>query len=146
MSDDLSGLNFQDDYEEVLRCEDARRWTLEKPGPLEIWAKLSPIGTPAEVFQVRWLWSRYPDDPPSMKFRDPATGRLDVATAWPEVRGFRPPTFDACVNWCSEGFVLHPEWKNDPKFRWTGSGNALLKVLRTLQAELDDHFQRRFRQ
>ncbi len=89
--------------------------------------------------------SVYPDQPPSLKFRDPATKRLDLPTAWPQVRGFRPNSLDACVSWCEEGFNLHPEWTNDLRLRWAARGNVLLKVLRILQGELDDHFQGRFK-
>jgi hypothetical protein len=145
MSQELSALNLQEDFEKALACEDAARWKLEKPGPLEIFAGMSPASHPDEVFQGRLLWSVYPDQPPSLKFREPATGRLDLPTAWPQVRGFRPGSLDACVNWCAEGFALHPEWRNDSKLRWDLHGNVLLKVLRILQDELDDHFQGRFR-
>lgn len=145
MSDEQSTLNLQEDFEKVLSCEDSSRWKLEKPGPLEVWASLYPVSNPTEVFQARLLWRVYPDEAPSMKFRDPATGRLDMPSAWPVVRGFRPTNLDACVNWCIEGLNLHPEWKNDPKFRWDPRGNVLLKVLRYLQDELDNYFQGRYR-
>lgn len=145
MSQELSALNLQEDLEKLLACEDAARWKLEKASPLEIFAKMSPTSHPEEAFQARLLWSAYPDQPPSLKFRDPATGRLDQPTAWPQVRGFRPASLDACVNWCAEGFALHPEWRNDPKLRWDPRGNVLLKVLRILQDELDNYFQGRFK-
>lgn len=145
MSQELSALNLQEDLEKVPACEDAARWKLEKAGPLEVFASMSSAGHPDEVFQARLLWGVYPDQPPSLKFRDPATGRLDLPMAWPRVRGFRPGSLDACVNWCAEGFALHPEWRNDPKYRWDSRGNVLLKVLRILQDELDNHFQGRFR-
>ena len=90
MSDTLSELNFKDDLDAVLLTSDAQRWKLEKTGPLEILVTLYPIGKPEEIFQARLLWGVYPAQPPSLKFRDPATGRLDVKSAWPIVRGFRP--------------------------------------------------------
>jgi hypothetical protein len=145
MSQELSALNLQEDFEKARACEDAARWKLEIAGPLEVLATLSPAGHPGEAFQARLLWCLYPDQPSSLKFRDQATGRLDLPTAWPQVRGFRPGSLDACVNWCAEGFALHPEWRNDPKFRWDSRGNVLLKALRILQDELDNHFQGRFR-
>ena len=113
--------------------------------PLEVFATVSPAGKAGEVFQARLLWDMYPDQPPSLKFRDPVTGRLDQPAAWPQVRGFRPASLDACVNWCAEGFIVHPEWRNDPKLRWDPRGNVLLKVLRILQDELDYYFQGRFK-
>jgi hypothetical protein len=145
MADDLSALNLADDFAKAAASEAAARWTLKNAGPLEVWASMSPASAPEEVFQARLLWSTYPGQAPSLKFRDPATGRLDVPTAWPVVRGFRPQSFDACVNWCLEGFGLHPEWKTDRRYAWDPRGNVLLRVLRTLQDELDLHFQGRYR-
>ncbi len=112
--DELSRLNLDEDYEKVLGCPDAQRWTLKRADDaLEVWATMWSSGCPEEKFQARLLWAEYPQQPPSLKFRDPASGRLDLPSAWPQVRGFRPTSFDACVNWCLEGFGLHPEWKND---------------------------------
>lgn len=141
----LSALNLAEDFERALAAEDAARWSLEKPGELEIWATLSSAAKPEESFQARLLWEQYPERPPSLKFRDPATGRLDLPSAWPVVRGMRPASLDACVNWCSEGFALHPEWANDRRYCWDPRGNALLRVLRNLQAELDADFNGRFK-
>lgn len=143
--EELSRLNLDDDFAGVVRCPEASAWILQRAGPLEIWATLSPSGCPDEKFQARLLWAEYPQDPPSLKFRDPASGRLDVPSAWPQVRGFRPGSLDACVNWCLEGFDLHPEWRNDPRLRWSPQGNALLRVLRILQDELNGYYQGRFR-
>lgn len=145
MNEELSALNLSEDFTKVLSCEDVSRWKIEKPGPLEVWVSLSPGSHPEDVFQARLLWKSYPDDPPSLKFRDVASGRLDLPAAWPNVRGFRPGSLDACVNWCSEGFGLHPEWKNDPRFRWDNKGNVLLKVLRYLQDEVDNYYGGRFK-
>jgi hypothetical protein len=102
------------------------------------------VKAPSELFQARLLWTKYPDLPPSLKFRDTATGRLDLPQAWPIVRGFRPQSLDACVNYCAEGFALHPEWQQDPRFRWDPSNNPVLRVLRTVQEELDEDYQGRF--
>jgi hypothetical protein len=145
VTDDLSALNLADDFDKAIASEDAARWTLKKEGPLEVLASISPAGAPEEVFQARLLWSVYPGQAPSLKFRDPETGRLDMPNAWPQVRGFRPQSLDACVNWCLEGFGLHPEWKTDLRYAWDPRGNILLKVLRILQEELDHHFQGRHR-
>ena len=144
MSDDLSELNFRQDLQEALQAEDATRWKVEQAGPLEIYVSLSPASAPSEIFQARLLWRVYPGEPPSLKFRDPATGRLDLASAWPVVRGFRPQSFDACVNYCTEGFNLHPEWRNDANLRWSSAGNRVLWVIRRLQDEMDNHYTKRF--
>lgn len=139
MSMELSEMNFQDDLEEVLGMVDAARWVIVNPVSLEIWVVMHSTSMLQEEFQVRLLWDKYPDVP-SMKFRDQDTGRLDMSSAWPQIPGFRPKTHDACVNWCKEGFDLHPEWLKDPKFCWDNRGNVMLKVLRILQQELDDNY------
>jgi hypothetical protein len=145
MSDEFSKLNLRDDFEEASSTADASRWQLQMLGDLEVVATMYPASAPTELFQVRLLWNLYPDQPPSMKFRDPATGRLDLPQAWPIIRGFRPQSLDACVNWCSEGFALHAEWRTDPRFAWNPSHNPLLYVLRTLQDEFDNQYQGRFK-
>lgn len=138
MGDDVSALNLDDDLEEVLTTTDAARWTIQRAAPLEVWATLSPAGHSRETYQARLLWSIYPDEPPSLKFRDPVTGSLTQSSAWPRLPGLRPGSLDACVNWTAEGLALHPEWRRDARYRWDGHGNALLKVLRILQEQLDD--------
>jgi hypothetical protein len=145
MSDELSQLNLKDDFEEVSSVSDASRWSLEMSGDLEVLATMHSVKAPSELFHARLLWAKYPDLPPSLKFRDPATGRLDLPQAWPIVRGFRPQSLDACVNYCAEGFALHPEWQQDPRFRWDTGNNPLLRVLRTLQEELDEHYEGRLK-
>ena len=144
MSTEFWELNLEDDLKEVMSCPEVTRWQVEKSGELEVLVTMSPLSEPEEKYQARLLWAEYPGQAPSLKFRDPGTGRLDMPSAWPIARGFRPASLDACVSWCLEGFNLHPEWKNDPRFRWDPRGNVLLKVLRILQGELDDHYQRRF--
>lgn len=143
MADDFSKLAFEDDLKEVLELEESHRWKIEHIGDLEIYVTASPAKAPTEVFQARFLWSTYPGDPPSYKFRDPQTGRLDLTSAWPEVHGYRPGNLDACVNWSAEGFATHPEWKNDPNTKWNPKGNVLLKVLRYFQRDLDEKFVKR---
>jgi hypothetical protein len=143
--DELSELNLKDDFEEALKAEDASRWKLELPSSLEVLATMSSKLFESEIFHARLLWRVYPGEAPSLKFRDLDSGQLDKPKAWPIVRGFRPTSLDACVNWCAEGFNLHPEWRTDPRFRWDPRGNVLLKVLRTLQGELDSYCQGRYK-
>ncbi len=144
-TDELSELNLNDDFQQAIKAEEALRWKLERPGALEVWCTMFSSRAPSELYQVRLLWQSYPGEAPSLKFRDPTTGRLDIPGAWPKVRGFRPASLDACVNWCVEGLNLHPEWKNDPRYAWNASGNVLLGVLRILQEELDEHCEGRFK-
>ena len=147
MADDLSKLNFSQDLEEVLHLPEAEKWKIKHVGDLEIYATLAPAKEPDESFQVRLKWDSYPGElPASLKFRDPGSGRLDMPAAWPVVRGFRPQSLDACVNYCAEGFGLHPEWAKDPNMKWQTNGNLILKLLRTLQNEMDEHFTGRFKQ
>ncbi len=143
MTDELSKLNLDEDFKKALAVPEAKRWKLERSGPLEVWVTMCTVRVGKEKFQARLFWTEYPGQPPSLKFRDPATGRLDLPEAWPKVRGFRPPSLDACVSWTLEGFNLHPEWRSDPRYRWDPRGNRLLFVIRTLQSELDDHFEGR---
>lgn len=144
-TNELSELNLNDDFHQIIGMEEAARWKLEKPGPLEVWCTMFSTREPDEMYQVRLLWQSYPGEAPSMKFREPATGRLDVPGAWPRVPGFRPTSLDACVNWCAEGLTLHPEWKKDLRYSWNPNGNVLLKVLRILQEQLDERCEGRFK-
>lgn len=143
MPDDFSKVAFEEDLNAVLLLEEARHWEIVKVSDLEIYVTAFPAAMPDEKFQARFAWNTYPGEPPSFKFRDPASGRLDLTSAWPEVPGYRPGNLDACVNWSSEGFVAHPEWKTDQNIKWQPTGNALLKVLRLLQRDLDDKFVKR---
>ena len=143
MSAELSTLNLDEDLKEVCALPEASRWTIERPASLEVLVSMSPATAPDECFQARLAWDVYPDQPPSLKFRDLHTGRLDLPRAWPQTPGFRPGNLDACVPWTAEGMVTHPEWRNDPRFRWDARGNVLLKVLRSIQELLDDDYQGR---
>jgi hypothetical protein len=143
MADDVSTAIFDADLKEVLLAPDKDRWEIESGTDLEIFVTAFPKSVPEEKFQARFAWMMYPAEPPSFKFRDPLTKRLDLLSAWPEVHGYRPGNYDACVNWSAEGFVAHPEWKNDENIRWTPSGNVLLKVIRLFQKDLDEKFVRR---
>jgi hypothetical protein len=140
-----SDIAFEDDLRQSERAEDAARWKLERGAHQEVFVTFASAGDVDNKYQVRLAWRSYPLDAPSLKFRNPETGSLGEPTAWPIVRGFRPTNLDACVNWCEEGFVAHPEWRNDPNFRWRSEGNALLRVLRIVQSEMDDHYSGRFK-
>jgi hypothetical protein len=136
-------LLLEQDFNETCTENEAVRWQVTRPGWMEVWATLSPRSAPSEKYHVRLLWQRYRDEPPSLKFRD-ALGRLDNPRAWPLLPGFRPTSLDACVNFCAEGFALHPEWKNDARTRWDSRGNSLLRVLTILQTEFDERYSGRF--
>lgn len=135
----LSALNLKQDLEQVLAVPEAARWKLELVADLEVHAILHASRAPKDLFQAQLLWIIYPQEPPSLKFRDIKSGAL-TAQAWPNVPGFRPASQDACLNICAEGFSLHPEWRNDPRYRWDPGGNVLLFVLREIQGLLDTHY------
>jgi hypothetical protein len=137
---DLFEMNFEDDLEQAKAAPDSERWALEKIGGQAVLASVFPISKPEDVYLSRLVWTRYPNDLASLKFIDRETGRDDLVRAWPMVRGFRPSTFDTCVSWTAEGHKLHPEWAADARFRHDPRGNVLLKTLRILVSELDDHF------
>jgi hypothetical protein len=145
MADALSKLIFEEHLAEAKAADDAGRWKIECPADLEVRVTLSPTEH-HEAFVARLVWIEYPGcEPPSVKFIDPATGRLDVPQAWPVARGFRPTNFDICATWTREGFQIHPEWKNDRRYIWISHGNLVLKSLHRLQEELDDSYQGRFK-
>jgi hypothetical protein len=138
-------LAFEEDLAEAEATEDAARWKTERGKGQEVFVTMHSIVDPNNRYQARLAWTRYADDAPSLKFRNPTTGSLTDATAWPIVRGFRPTSFDTCVNYSAEGFALHPEWQLDSKLRWRPDGNIVLKVLRILQAELDEYYGGRYK-
>jgi len=135
-----SDIAFEDDLRDAETVECAKRWKVERGTRQELYVTLGSAADPQNSYQMRLAWRSYPLDAPSMKFCNPSTKSLEEPTAWPLVRGFRPGNLDACVNYCEEGFVTHPEWRNDPQFRWRSEGNALLRVLRIIQSEMDDHY------
>ena len=136
----LSALNLKEDLEQVLTLPEASRWKIELAADLEVYITLHSAQAPQDLFQARLLWTDYPQNPPSLKFRDINTSAY-TPEAWPpNVPGFRPGTQDACLNICSEGFALHPEWRDDPRYKWSPQGNVLLYVIRELQRMLDTHY------
>lgn len=124
--------------------EPADTWSAELAGPLEVFVTFVPGQHSTENFYARLAWDRYPDHPPSVLFRDPDTGRLDVPQAWPTGGPFRPMT-GLCVNYTREGFGMHPEWVSDARFRWRTDGNVLLKVIRLMQDSFDHEYAGRHR-
>jgi hypothetical protein len=137
-------MNFDDDLTAASDTPDAAGWKFDRRDDLELWVTLSPAGHAADSYVARLYWRDYPGNvPPSVKFVDAATGRLDVKKAWPKANGFRPASLDICANWTAEGFALHPEWART-EHRWRSTGNVILKVMRVLQNELDTSYTGRF--
>jgi len=141
----LSESNLTDDFNQIVASDEGKKWSLQRPEPLVVRASMAPLSAPTEVYYPQFRWASYPDQPPSMKFWDAASTTLTVPTAWPIIRGFRPQSLDACVNYCTEGFRLHPEWVKDSSLKWDSRANVLLKVLRILQDEFDEYYGGRFK-
>jgi hypothetical protein len=141
-SESFEELAFKADFKGLPKAknrEPADTWSAELVGALEVVVSMSPALQPNETFFARLLWDHYPDNPPSVLFRDPETGRHDVPQAWPTGGPFRPGNC-LCVNFTREGFAMHPEWVNDPRLRWIAKGNVLLAIIRRLQDHLDNEF------
>lgn len=144
MANDLSVLCLEADFAEIVASPESSRWTLTLGDQREVLVTMSPSSVPNERFHARLFWNEYPGTPPSLKFRDPATGNLNNPRAWPQCPGFRPTALDACVNWTFEGQGLHPEWRNSSATRWNPDGNALFRVLCILQDTLDHSYSGRY--
>ena len=70
MSLSVSEINLKEDFEKLAGALEFSRWKLEHPAGLEILCLLTPKNAPTEIFQARLLWDVYPDNPPSLKFRE----------------------------------------------------------------------------
>src|SRR5690349_20862891 len=70
------------------------------------WLMARPARAPAEVYYVRFAWSAYPHNAPSVKFADTPGGSLAVTRAWPLIPGYRAASFDICKPMTAEGFAL----------------------------------------
>ena len=90
---------FEDDLQEVEALEEAGRWKFEHGANQEVIVTLGSVTDSGNSYQARLAWQNYPNDAPSFKFRNPQTKSLSDPAAWPLVRGFRPGSLDACVNW-----------------------------------------------
>lgn len=128
----------------VTDREPADTWSAELVRALEVWVTFTPSNHTTERFCARLAWDRFPDHAPSVLFRDPATGRLDVPDAWPTGGPFRPMA-GLCVNYTREGFAMHPEWVSDARLRWRTDGNVLQKVIRLMQDSFDHEYAGRHR-
>ena len=103
------------------------------------WLEMAAAADPGELYIARVVWTTYPGAAPSVKFAAEVGGRVDVATAWPTVPGFRPTAFDICMPFTEEGFNVHPEWRTSAE-AWKGTGNPFLYVASTIQRLLDTRY------
>ncbi len=136
MNTRLGELCFDDDLPEAERVAAEAEWGISRTGGTAVEADMRSA-IDGERYSLRLIWTEYPDEPPSIVCFDPATGRVDVQSAWPDCDGFRPGQPDLCLPLSAEGYAAHSEWKTDPVKRWTADGNVLLRVLDELQAVLN---------
>jgi hypothetical protein len=129
-------LNLAADVRDVRLEAENRRWVVEGPDGLTVYVTISSH-IDSEAYCIRFQCPNYPDEPFSVKPVDAETKESSVATAWPSCDGFRPPS-DLCMPLSAEGYRLHPEWSNDPRWRWNPRGNPLLRVVEELQARIND--------
>ncbi len=111
----------------------------DKTLPGRYWLTMRPRSAPADIYFVCLTWTSYPHQAPSVKFADNVGGSLTVTTAWPNITGYRPSSFDICKPFAAEGFALHPDWQRGPE-AWPITGNPFFWVAETLQGDLDLHY------
>lgn len=143
MTDAETLINLSDDEAAVTAflAEHDGRLVREADDPAICWLELRPAASPSERFYARLVWTRYPDDPPSILFADGVGGQLGVERAWPIAPGYRAPN-DICKPLSAEGYALHPEWRTGSD-AWPTEGNPFLWVAETLQYDLDNQYQGR---
>jgi hypothetical protein len=143
MVDAETRINLDDDEAAVsaFLVEHDGRLVRDADNPEIYWLELRPASDSAERFYPRLVWTRYPDDPPSILFADGVAGPLGVTRAWPLARGYRAPN-DICKPLSAEGYALHQEWRAGPD-AWPTDGNPFLWVVQQLQYDLDNEYQGR---
>ncbi|MGC0044133.1 hypothetical protein [Ralstonia pseudosolanacearum] len=138
MASDFELNIFEQDLVEVRALPEASRWELERDGtvPLGLTVQMYSVKDPSELYLARIRWADY-FKPPSLKFLHRQTGADNDPTAWPQCRGFRPSSVDACISWTAEGHGLHPEWANSARAAYMAPEAPMQFALLTLQHELD---------
>ena len=141
MPSDFEHSLFGEELSEVRALPEASRWKLERDDsvPLGLTVELYSLKDPKELYLARLRWNDYLK-PPSLKFLNRETSADNDATAWPQCRGFRPSSHDACVSWSAEGHGHHPEWANSTRAAYPELESPMQFVLLTLQYELDTSY------
>lgn len=142
--DEFQRASFDQDLDEVLASEPAKRWKLEKTAQLEVTVMLGSRTAPKEEFIARLRWAKYPDGLASLKFLDAVGGCDTNKNAWPTGQGMRPDSLDTCMHWTAEGHALHPEWKNARGYGLSGEGNVLMQALAFLRQWFDLEYTGRY--
>jgi len=138
MASDFELSLFEQELIEVRALPESSRWTLERDEavPLGLIAQMYSVKDPEALYLARIRWVSYLK-PPSLKFLNRQTRADNDPTAWPQCRGFRPSSLDACVSWTAEGHGLHPEWANSTRAAYSEPEAPMQFALLTLQHELD---------
>jgi hypothetical protein len=131
-----AALNLRADVEAMRERAEEEGWEILGPTGLEVLIKVTS-SLDAEAYWIRFLCDNYPDAPFSVLPIDIDSRSTAVVAAWPRCEGFRPPQ-DICMPISREGFATHPEWNNDPLWRWDSRGNPLLRVVEEIQIKLND--------
>jgi hypothetical protein len=137
-------LALEDDEPAVRELVAEHDATLQRDSdhPEVYWLTMHPRTAPHETFVARIAWTRYPHAAPSVKFADAMRGRLDVTSAWPVIRGYRPGSFDICQPFTAEGYIVHPDWVTGPE-AWPNTGNPFAWVVAQLLHDMTDRYQGR---
>src|SRR5689334_17052331 len=116
MASDFEHDLFTQELAKARGLPEAERWKIERDPmvPLGLTIELWPVSAPEDRYLARLHWADY-FGPPSLKFLNPVNGAENDPTAWPQCRGFRPSSLDACVSWTAEGHRLHPDWQSQER-------------------------------
>jgi hypothetical protein len=141
MASDFERDLFEQELARVRGLPEAAGWKIERDceSTLGLIVELSPVSAPDERYLARLRWADY-FGPPSVKFLNFATRAETDATAWPQCRGFRPSSLDACVSWTAEGHKLHPDWGGNPRTAFQPKEAPVQFALLMLQHELDTSY------
>lgn len=131
-----AALNLVADVQTLEERAKEQDWEVDGPEGLEVFVRMRSA-LDGEAYWFRFFCEDYPDRPFSVLLVDAETKNLGVVSAWPRCEGFRPPQ-DICMPLSKEGFATHPEWNNDPLWRWDSRGNPLWRVVEELQVKLND--------
>ena len=130
-------LTLEADEQAVVAFLDEHDGLLFREGePGAYWALLRPRQARNELFYARIAWTAYTGAPPSVRFHDGIGGRTDIASAWPNIPGYRIGSWDICKPFTAEGFAIHADWNSGPT-AWSSTGNPFLWVVQTLQHDLN---------
>lgn len=134
--------NLEDDFPLAIDFVTANggRCTADPDQPGVYWLVLHPRRKPDEAYYARVAWSRYPYQPPSVKFALAIGGDTTMVNAWPVIAGYAAGSY-ICKPFTAEGYAAHPEWA--AQHPWVKDGNPFLYVAETLQADFDERYQGR---